>query len=137
MRAAQIGLGAFVAGLKAGLDYNTFPLMGNSFLPAGTFISVFNGVFIQFAHRWLAFGVAALVVACCLRYRKHSKRVRECLNLWLAAVVCQLLLGIFTLLYAVPILLGVAHQLVGVALFGLAVYLLYYLARPADDLARG
>jgi heme a synthase len=51
--------------------------------------------------------------------------------------VCQLLLGIFTLLYAVPIFLGVAHQLVAVALFGLAVYLLYYLARSADDLTKG
>jgi heme a synthase len=135
--ATQIVLGAFVAGLKAGFYYNTFPLMGDSFFPEGTFNSVFNGVFIQFAHRWLAFGVAALVVACFFRYRHHSKRIRDFLKLWLAAVVCQLLLGIFTLLYAVPIFLGVAHQLVAVALFGLAVYLLYYLARPADDLTKG
>jgi heme a synthase len=131
--ALQIVLGAFVAGLKAGFYYNTFPLMGDSFFPENTFVSMFNGVLLQFAHRWLAFAVAILIVTCWFRYRHHSRKVRDCLNLWFAAVVCQLLLGIFTLIYAVPIVLGVAHQVVAVALFGLAVYLLYYLAWPADD----
>lgn len=128
----QIVFGAFVAGLKAGFYYNTFPFMGDSFFPKGTFSTVFNGVFIQFVHRWLAFAVLGLVLTCFVSYRRHSKRVRGCLNLWLASIGCQILLGILTLLYAVPIVLGVAHQLVAVALFGLAVYLLYYITMPAD-----
>lgn len=128
----QIVLGAFVAGLKAGFYYNTFPLMGDSLYPENTFVSVFNGVFIQFAHRWVGFAVAFLICICWFRYRKHSERVKALLVVWIALVAVQLLLGIFTLIYKVPVSLGVIHQLVAVALFGTGVYMLYYLSRVPE-----
>ena len=111
----QITLGAFVAGLDAGWMYNTWPMMRGSWLPPGlTELSpvwsnlVDNPVAVQFLHRWLAVvvAVAALVVASQL-FRAGARHYAIALE---SAVAVQFLLGVFTLLHAVPVGLGVAHQ---------------------------
>ena len=103
--------GAFVAGLKAGLIYNTFPLMGEDWLPAEwnfytplwiNFIN--NSVLVQFMHRLLA--IAALVYSFAL-WRAYGNQYRL-LFIKLSIQVC---LGIATLLMQVPLMIALIHQL--------------------------
>jgi cytochrome c oxidase assembly protein subunit 15 len=125
--------GAFVAGLHAGLVYNTFPTMGGHWLPpelwalAPAWRNVFeNVVTVQFDHRVLALVVFAGTVglwAACLR-PGVTAGARTWAHAALAAVLLQLALGIATLLAHVPITLAALHQanalLVLTALVGLA-----------------
>jgi heme a synthase len=122
----QIIFGAFVAGLKAGYYYNTWPLMGENLVPENVFASFNNGVLLQFIHRWFAWVVAIVATTLWLQLRSHPLSNVRSTSLWLMwGVFLQILIGIFTLLFKVPILLGVLHQLVAVALFGLLVSLIF------------
>lgn len=127
------GSGALVAGIRAGRIYNTFPLMGGSVLPreyaqlAPTWLNLFeNPAAVQFNHRVLAVltFVAALVAWALLRRSPDARLVRR-MHLVAGAALLQLLLGIVTLLLAVPIPLGVAHQ-GGAALLLCAVLLAWH-----------
>jgi heme a synthase len=114
--------GALVAGLRAGRIYNTFPLMGGHVVPpeygriSPWWLNLFdNHAAVQFNHRVLAMLAFTLIVAAWVAFRRteHAQWSRKLvvrMNLVLAAVTLQLLLGIATLLLAVPIALGVAHQ---------------------------
>lgn len=115
--------GGFVAGLRAGKIFNTFPRMGGAVVPpgyaqhAGWWTNAFeNPVAAQFHHRVLAIatGLAAtaLLVAA-MRSSLHDRTRRAVMALGGVAIV-QVGLGIATLLLAVPITLGVVHQFVGV-----------------------
>jgi len=125
--------GAFVAGLHAGLVYNTFPTMGGHWAPpdlwalAPAWRNPFENVItVQFDHRLLAYavlaGTAALWLAC-LR-RAVPATARRWAHAALAAAVLQLALGVATLLAHVPVTLAALHQanalLVLTALTGLA-----------------
>ncbi|MBA4249931.1 MAG: heme A synthase [Candidatus Puniceispirillum sp.] len=101
--------GAFVAGHKAGIIYNTFPKMGNSWIPSEIFhLSPLwknffeNHTMIQFIHRVLAF--ATIIIAFWGWIHKR------CSLLFVSVIATQLLLGIVTLLYQVPTFLGTLHQ---------------------------
>jgi cytochrome c oxidase assembly protein subunit 15 len=119
----QFMFGAYVAGLRAGPLFDTWPLMGTEFYPHGyewlqpalrNFVD--NPITVLFVHRWLAFLVAAL--ALWLAWRSFRK------GLWLEAVmvagaVCtQVLLGILTVLSGVQLDIAVAHQGMAVLLLG-------------------
>lgn len=132
----QIIYGAFVAGLKAGLFYNTFPLMGRSFMPET--VTVYepfwknlseNPAGVQFIHRWIAVIVAVFV----LFVWEHARTLqltslqRKTSNVMLAVVIIQFLLGIFTLLYSVPVLMGVLHQTGAFFLFASALFFMHSL----------
>jgi cytochrome c oxidase assembly protein subunit 15 len=118
--------GAFVAGLDAGLIYNTFPLMGDGLAPPEMWsynpplLNLFeNHASVQFVHRWLGI-VTGLVV---LFYawsgmRLTSRPVFTMLAVW---VFVQVGLGISTLLSQVWIPLAVFHQLGAVILLSLVV----------------
>lgn len=116
--AVQIMFGAFVAGLDAGLAYNTWPLMDGRFVPTGLWqlsphwINIFeNHITVQFIHRMLAYTVALLALYLWWRIGKRAGRaVREASHYMLMAVGLQIALGIATLLAVVPVWLGVAHQ---------------------------
>lgn len=127
MLAAQIILGAFVAGLDAGRIFTTWPAMHGAWLPHGlTGLSpvwsnvVDNPIAVQFLHRWLAVVVAlaALVVVVGL-FRVGAKAYAIALE---AAVAAQFLLGVLTLLNSVPVALGVAHQAGAVVLLVVTVF---------------
>ena len=117
--------GGLVAGLKAGLIYNTFPLMDESWLPeAMWFLDPLwknlteNAGTVQFFHRILAmvtFGVVSIISYQLLK--KHFPDVRRSSLLVLLVVSAQFLLGITTLLMQVPVSLGVLHQAVALVLF--------------------
>jgi cytochrome c oxidase assembly protein subunit 15 len=111
--------GAFVAGLKAGFAYNTFPLMDGRWVPEAILMqqpawrNFFENIAtVQFDHRLLAILSFLGIVALWLLSLRHSlsAQVRIGLHLLLAAAVLQVTLGISTLLLHVPVTLAAAHQ---------------------------
>ena len=123
----QIIFGAFVAGLDAGKIYNTFPKLGNNWIPNEIgeyfnkqgFVSLFDyAVSVQFIHRYLAKILFIFFIAIYFIFIKQpiSSSQKFGLNLILLIFILQILLGIFTLLYSVPLLLGVMHQLLALIL---------------------
>ncbi|MDN5247930.1 MAG: COX15/CtaA family protein [Wolbachia endosymbiont of Tyrophagus putrescentiae] len=118
---AQIIFGAFVAGLNAGLIYNTFPLMEGRVVPSDLFflqpvwLNFFeNRTTVQFIHRLLALLILILTVI------KHKS-----LRFILLLVATQVILGIATLLLQVPTIIAVAHQIFAFILFAAYLYLLH------------
>lgn len=114
-----VSSGGFVAGLKAGLIFNTFPKMGEFWIPPGIMsISPFymnffeNLVTVQFDHRLLAITTASLVFIYWIKSQLVGfKRCTLITSNWLAAAVgLQVFLGINTLLNGVPVILGALHQ---------------------------
>ncbi|MDH5570880.1 MAG: COX15/CtaA family protein [Gammaproteobacteria bacterium] len=111
--------GGFVAGLKAGHAYNTFPLMNGQMIPDGLFtlspawLNFFeNTTTVQFDHRVMA---TILFIAIPVFWFKAVRqnppqRLRTGLNLLLIMLAIQLTLGISTLLLHVPVALASAHQ---------------------------
>lgn len=115
----QILLGGFVAGLDAGLTYNTWPLMDGALVPVGAFAHPFEDVTaVQFNHRIMAYVVAAAVVA--LWFAEGRRGLAS--HLLVAAVALQIALGILTLLLVVPVWLAALHQLGAVVLLTAAIY---------------
>jgi len=111
----QMILGAFVAGLRAGKTFNTWPLMDGRFFPDGYFTGApgFNDLFetaaaAQFNHRIGAYALAIAVVFLFLSARKTQARGRA--HALLTAVFLQIALGVWTVVAATPIALGLAHQ---------------------------
>ncbi|MEQ1714146.1 MAG: COX15/CtaA family protein, partial [Hyphomicrobium sp.] len=134
---AQVVLGAFVAGTKAGLTYNTWPLMDGQLLPSGLlamqpwYLNLTENVAtIQFNHRLVAYVVLALALwhmVALLRAGKGGQAVRSAVVLF-SVTLAQAGLGIATLLAAkgtIPIGLGLAHQGWGAIVFAVAVWHLY------------
>jgi cytochrome c oxidase assembly protein subunit 15 len=111
--------GGFVAGLKAGFAYNTFPLMDGHWIPEAMFLMspVWRNFFeniatVQFDHRLLATLVFVGCVSFWLVARRHTLPVsaRIGVHALLAAAVLQVSLGISTLLLHVPTPLASTHQ---------------------------
>ena len=130
--------GGFVAGLKAGLIYNTFPLMGGSLIPEGIgalspwyLNPLENMVTVQFGHRWLAMGTGILLLVWYIRGRAgfEDARLQRSFKLVGMMVIVQLLLGIATLLLQVPVLLGALHQAGALLLFSALLYNAHALSR--------
>ena len=125
--------GAFVAGLDAGLAYNTFPLMDGNWVPEGLLTMtplslnfVENTITVQFDHRVLAMSTAALVTTVwvvALRYSIPAS-ARFAINCLFLAVIAQVGLGITTLLFVVPLEWAAAHQAGAVFLLICAVWFL-------------
>lgn len=137
----QVVLGAFVAGTKAGLTYNTWPLMDGRLVPDGLatlspwYLNVTENVTaIQFNHRLVAYVVVALAIwhsAAMLRTADDERIVRSAVLL-AAAAVAQAGIGIWTLLAAegrIPIRLGLAHQGGGAVVWAVAVWHLWHVTR--------
>jgi cytochrome c oxidase assembly protein subunit 15 len=111
----QLMFGAYVAGLEAGYAFSSWPRMGDEFFPSQAplmepFLRNFvdNPIVVQFVHRWLAFGVAAL--AFMLAAEAWRRRHRLDALLVAGAVTLQILLGIATLLTGVELTVAAAHQ---------------------------
>jgi cytochrome c oxidase assembly protein subunit 15 len=130
--------GGFVAGLKAGKIYNTFPMMGDAWLPPGGMAlepwwrNFFDNItVVQFDHRILAVTTLVIIVAYWFKARQAElpARSRPAVNALLHTAVLQVALGITTLLLAVPVALGVLHQAVAMLLFTVMLYILHSLRR--------
>jgi cytochrome c oxidase assembly protein subunit 15 len=127
----QVAAGAFVAGLKAGNGWNTWPLMDGALVPQGLgamspwWANLFeNALAVQFNHRLLAYAIAAAVawhLWSLLRGEPDGRGRNSGLALG-GAVLAQVVLGIWTLLAHVPIPLALLHQAGAVAVFGAALW---------------
>ena len=132
--------GGLVAGLGAGMDYNTWPLMAGELVPAGLFdtspwwLGAFEApLTVQFDHRVMAYLTAAMVLWFWVQIRRAGigSGGRRAANALLLMVALQILLGISTLLLVVPIPLAVLHQMGAVALFCLALWAVHALSARA------
>jgi cytochrome c oxidase assembly protein subunit 15 len=124
---AQMILGAFVAGLRAGRTFNSWPLMDGKFFPDGYFAGgpSLNDLFetmaaVQFNHRLGAYLLAAGAIWFYLAARKHASEPSA--RLVLAAIGFQIVLGIWTVLAGTPIALGLAHQAGALMVLAAALY---------------
>jgi cytochrome c oxidase assembly protein subunit 15 len=116
----QIYLGALVAGLHAGLIYNTWPEINGSFIPSAADLlfdqplwrNLFeNHLTVQFEHRMTAYALFALALFHAIDARRQGPGALATGAGFLGvAVLAQAGLGIMTLLFSVPIQLAVAHQ---------------------------
>jgi cytochrome c oxidase assembly protein subunit 15 len=133
--------GGLVAGIRAGLAYNTFPLMNGHLIPPEIFmiepwyLNFFNNMAtVQFDHRllaWLlAFAVPVFWWSC--RRASVSPSARMAANFLVIALALQIALGIVTLLLRVPVALGAAHQGGAVLVFAAALWLAHELRTRAS-----
>jgi heme a synthase len=121
----QIYLGALVAGLHAGLIYNTWPLINGSFIPSGADLlfdqpwwrNFFeNDLTVQFDHRMTAYALCALALFHAVDARRVDARgpgsgpLAAGAGFVAVAVLAQAGLGIMTLLFSVPLHLALTHQ---------------------------
>jgi len=128
--------GALVAGLKAGLLYNTFPLMGGNWVPQ-EFLSqspwwkdiMENPPSVQFIHRLLALMTTLTSIGVWL-YQRDLLIPKKLFYAFGAVALCSLtqaFLGVFTLLLEVPPSLAVLHQGFAFIFFGSIVYTFFLL----------
>ena len=126
----QVLLGALVAGDHAGLVYNDFPLFNGRLLPAdyagpGLWATLAHSQgAVQLHHRLMAYLVLVVALAFAWLASRSSYLASETKALaWVVAgaVVLQALLGIATLIFAVPFALGMIHQLMAAITFSLAI----------------
>lgn len=129
----QVVSGAFVAGLKAGHTYNTWPLMDGRFIPqhlwlyTPTWLAPFEHVtFVQFNHRIIAYLLVGFAAVLALRAQGYlgGQRLPDAMRAsaqWVfLAVLAQAMLGVATLLSVVPVHLGVLHQIGAVGVLTVA-----------------
>jgi cytochrome c oxidase assembly protein subunit 15 len=133
--------GGLVAGIRAGLAYNSFPLMNGHIVPPGLFVlepwylNFFSNIAtVQFDHRLIAWLLAFLVLWFWLRVRRSGAppRARLAADSLLAALALQVALGIATLLLVVPIPLAAAHQAGALIVFTAALFAAHSLPIDRD-----
>ena len=137
---AQIIYGGFVAGLNAGLIHNHWPLMSDGqfihdsvFIEQKTlFLNLVEGKSgVQFVHRTMAYFVVGLIVALFIRSRKYllSNLQKVGVSTLLIFVFLQFTLGVFTLIYGVPLWLGLVHQIMAFLLLTAMTFTLHRLSK--------
>ncbi|MEO5340669.1 MAG: COX15/CtaA family protein [Magnetococcus sp. MYC-9] len=133
--------GGFVAGLDAGMAFNTFPLMNGEWIPDGILLlePLYRNLFenlatVQWDHRLLATLVLLSVIGFWWVSRTHPlpRLVRQAIQLLLAMLALQWVLGISTLLWLVPTPLASAHQTGAVVLFTIALFITHRLYHTAE-----
>ena len=129
----QIIYGAFTAGLKAGYGWNTFPKMAGQWIPSGLlplspwYINLIEHNFtVQFIHRILGWGLCMLIPGFWRYTRGFDLTPQQDFAIisLMKIVIVQFLLGVLTLIWVVPVWLGVLHQAGAVLL--LAAWVLSY-----------
>ena len=136
----QIIYGGFVAGLNAGLMHNHWPLMSEGQLMHESVILEKNTWLlrltegksgVQFVHRTMAYVVVGLILFLYYKSRKYalSAAQQNGLNALVVIVFLQFALGVFTLLYGVPMWLGLIHQAVAFLLLATMTYTLHRLSK--------
>jgi heme a synthase len=131
--------GGFVAGIRAGFSYNSFPLMDGQWVPAGYLdLSPWwanltsNIAAVQFNHRLLATLTLLAALGAVVAAWRHlpGGTLRACVLGFGAAIGLQYALGIVTLLHVVPWSLGTLHQAVAVLVLASGLLALHGLRAP-------
>jgi len=142
----QIIYGAFTAGfvegdaakIRPGHIFNTWPKMGEDWIPEQVFMKeglmenlMENASGIQFMHR--SFAIILVMLVCFVWYKssklKLNKQQYRGITLLIYGLTIQFILGVYTLIYQVPVSLGVLHQSGAFFLFAAGVYLIFHLFR--------
>ena len=135
--------GGLVAGLKAGLIYNTFPLMGGQFIPGewAFYHPIWinfgeNPALVQWLHRWIAVSTIILILYTSWKtiILSPNQLTRIVSSAFACVAISQGSLGILTLLYQVPATLGNLHQGVAILLLSLGLSL-FFLAKPQNKMS--
>ena len=130
----QIVVGAFVSGLDAGKIYQTWPLMGNDYVPDDLSFKKINNIFeldnhslVQFYHRNLAYVIILYVIFLSFHIFKNKiSSLYKPLQILLFFLVLQIILGIYTLLSGLNIYLASLHQITSVLLIFSALNLYFF-----------
>jgi heme a synthase len=133
----QIGLGGLVAGARAGLTYNTWPLMDGHLVPAIDKLTSMNPLWInflenpttlQFQHRMFAYLLVLMILGHAFLAMQKVAGMKIVRRAWAltALVLVQAALGVFTLLHVlpagkIPLYLALTHQAVAFVLLAMAV----------------
>lgn len=136
----QIIYGGFVAGLDSGFVHNHWPLMNDGqfihesvYLEKDTwFLRMTEGKSgVQFVHRTLAYVVVGLILFLYFKSKRYSlsHTQKSGLNTLVVLVFAQFTLGILTLIYSVPLWLGVTHQAMAFFLLAAMTYSLHRLSK--------
>ncbi|HCK76620.1 MAG TPA: heme A synthase [Gammaproteobacteria bacterium] len=148
LRRASVGLGilafltvlsgGFVAGLKAGHAFNTFPLMAGQWIPPGYLAlePIWRNLFeniatVQFNHRLLAVSTLTLLLVFAIRVMRDKalQPLRRPTLALAGLATIQVGLGISTLLWFVPVTLGATHQAVALVLLSVMLYVVFRFRR--------
>ena len=146
----QIVYGAFTAGyvegdaskIRPGHIFNSWPKMGDEWMPEQVtmkdsfYLNFFeNASGIQFAHRSLA--IVVVIVLCIIWYKSSKLNLTASqyrgVTFLIYGVTIQFILGVLTLLYQVPVVLGVLHQTGAFFLFASTVYLVFHAFRKTSE----
>lgn len=139
----QIIYGAFTAGfvegnaakIRPGHIFNSWPKMGDSWMPEQVtmkesfYLNFFeNASGIQFVHRTLAIALCLLLAF--IWYKSNKLQLNsnqyQGITFLIYGITIQFILGVFTLVYQVPVVLGVLHQTGAFFIFASSVYLMYH-----------
>lgn len=142
----QILLGALVAGIDAGRSFPTWPSMAGEFLPSESFdyepmwSNFFeNPALVQFNHRLL--GYVAFVLGIYAWWRSRSSAmsgIKRRFDWVMVAMFAQVVLGIFTVIYAAPVEIAIVHQLGAVVLFVITLQAQFEASYPTEQkISRG
>jgi cytochrome c oxidase assembly protein subunit 15 len=140
----QIMFGAFTAGyvegdaskVRPGHIFNNWPQMGEGWIPEqvymkdGFFTNVFeNASGIQFTHRTLALLLVILVIYIWNRSSKLNltKWQYNGVTFLIYGLTIQFILGVLTLIYQVPVVMGALHQTGAFFLFAISIFLIFHL----------
>lgn len=130
----QLLLGAWVAGLNAGLASDTWPLMQGRLVPEADWSKGIlwtfshDPFFVHFLHRWWAWVAVAALIVMARKVRMIDRRASVAIH---SAFGIQIFLGVATVLTGVELWLAVAHQLVGAALVAATAWGAHAMGRKA------
>ena len=137
----QIMYGAFVAGMRAGYGYNTFPKMYDKWIADAVFAMkpwwinlVDSGATVQFIHRWLGTFFLLLAFSIWVAARRLNNKLKWASATVACAVLIQFTLGVLTLVNVVPIDLASMHQAWACVVL-LSVVHLVYVVMPTQKTA--
>jgi cytochrome c oxidase assembly protein subunit 15 len=136
----QIIYGGFVAGLNAGLIHNHWPMMSDGqFIHDSVYLEKDTWLLrltegksgVQFVHRTLAYVVVGLILFLYFKSKKFNISIQQKngLNALIVIVFLQFTLGVLTLLYSVPLWLGLTHQIVAFFLLTAMIYTLHRMSK--------
>jgi cytochrome c oxidase assembly protein subunit 15 len=136
----QILYGAFVAGMKAGFAFNTFPFMAGKLIPPNlgelspAWLNLFeNPATVQWIHRslgWVALFTANGLWTAVLRKKTPRGEIRRGATMLAHLTFMQFVVGVATLIFAVPLTLAVLHQLGAALIVSALAWLGHSLHRP-------
>ena len=142
---AQILLGALVAGIDAGRGYIDWPMMNGEFLPSESFdyVPLWRNLFenpalVQFNHRMLGYGLMIVGLFAWFKSRGEAHhKVRSGFKAVMLMLFIQMLLGIFTVIYAAPWHFAIVHQIGAIFVMLLILQTLFAATFPSEQSVRG